>query len=99
MKSNKEIDKLKLIIYLIVLVAILGAYFNLPTYLTDQIIQWLVSMLVGSLSSLIAGTLVEALTGDLLKAITITITIKGFEFSITAFAIATLIVKFWLFGF
>jgi hypothetical protein len=47
---------------------------------------------------LVAGAIVEAFTGELLKKITLTITIGDFSFSITAFAIATFIVKVWLFG-
>ena len=46
----------------------------------------------------VAGQLVEAFTGDFLKTIALNVKIIGIEFSITAFAIATLIVKTLLFG-
>ena len=91
--------KLELIIYLIVLVAVLGAVFNIPSALTNLAVQWLISAFIGSVCSLVAGSIVEAITGDLLKKITLTISIDDFQISITAFAIATFIVKVWLFGF
>ncbi|HLE75839.1 MAG TPA: hypothetical protein VI864_07345 [Candidatus Bathyarchaeia archaeon] len=95
---KKDSDKLMLILYAIVLVAVLGAFLNIPLALTNTIIQWLVGAFIGSVCSLVAGYLVEAFSGDLLKRIALNITISGFEFSITAFAIATFIVKVWLFG-
>jgi len=96
--NNKGKDKLELIVYLIVLVAFLGAVFNIPAALTNWVIQWLVGVFVGSVFSLVAGALVEAFTGDLLKTITLTIEIRDFHISITVFAIVTFIVKIWLFG-
>jgi len=96
--GDKDVDKLKLIVYVIVLVAFLGAVFHIPLALTNTIIQWLIGAFIGSVCSLVAGSLVEAFTGDLLKKIALNITIYGFKFSITAFAIATVIVKIWLFG-
>lgn len=96
--GDKDIEKLKLILYVIVLVAFLGAVFNIPLALTNTIIQWLVGAFIGSVLSLVSGSLIEAFTGDLLKKIALNITIYGFEFSITVFAIATFIVKVWLFG-
>jgi len=96
--SEKEVDKLRLILYIIVLVAFLGAILNIPSALTNAIIQWLIGAFVGSLFSFVAGALVEAVSGDLLKTIALNIEIFGFEFSITAFAITTFIVKVWLFG-
>lgn len=92
-------EKLKLIIYLIVLVAVLGALFNIPSYIIDVVVQWLASAFVGSVCSLVAGSLVEAFTGNILRTITLNIPIKGFNISISAFAISTLIVRIWLFGF
>jgi hypothetical protein len=97
--GNNKTSKLELIIYLIVLVAFLGAIFNIPAALTNWIIQYLVSMFIGSVFSLVAGSLVEAFTGDFLKKISLIIKIGDFKFSITALAIATFIVKVWLFGF
>jgi len=96
--NEKDVDKLKLIIYMIVLVAFLGAVFNIPLALTNAIIQWLVGVFIGSVFSFVAGALVEAFSGNFLKKIALNITIFDLKFSITAFAIATFIVKVWLFG-
>lgn len=99
MNDNNDRTKiLELIVYLIILVAFLGAVFNTPSTLTNLLIQWLVGALIGSVVSLVSGYLVEAFTGDLLKKLTLTISIGDFDVSITAFAIATFIVKVWLFG-
>jgi hypothetical protein len=96
--DKDDIEKLKIPIYLIVLVVILGAFFNIPSALTNWVIQYLIGAFVGSVFSLVAGALVEAFTGDLLKKITLTFKVFGFQFSFTVFAIATFIVKVWLFG-
>jgi hypothetical protein len=96
--SKKEEAKLRTILYVIVLVAVVCALLNVPPELTNSIIEWLVGMFVGSLFSFVAGALVEAFSGDLLKKIALNIEIFGFEFSITAFAVVTFIVKIWLFG-
>jgi len=98
MNDNNKTKTLELIVYLIILVAFLGAVFNIPFALTNMIIQWLVGLFVGSVFSLVAGALVEAFTGDWLKTITLTIEIGDFHISITVFAIVTFIVKVWLFG-
>jgi hypothetical protein len=96
--DKKDIEKLKIPIYLIVLVAVIGAFFKIPSPLTNWVIQYLIGAFVGSIFSLVAGTLVEAFTGDFLKKITLTFEIFGFNFSFTVFAIATFVVKVWLFG-
>jgi hypothetical protein len=96
--NKDDIEKLKIPIYLIVLVAIIGALFNIPSALTNWVVQYLIGAFIGSIFSLIAGTLVEAFTGDLLKKIALTFKVFGFQFSFTVFAIATFIVKVWLFG-
>lgn len=99
MNSDKELNKLELFIYLIIAVAVIGALLGIPTLITNVVIEWLIGAFVGTLFSMVAGAIVEAFTGDLLKTITLTIEIKGFQFSITVFAIVTFIVKVWLFGF
>ena len=96
--SEKEVDKLRLIVYIIVLVAVVGALLHIPSTLTNAIIEWLIGAFIGSVFSLVAGSLVEAFSGNLLKQIALNLELFGFKFSITAFAIATFIVKVWLFG-
>jgi len=93
-------EKLKLIIYLIVIVAIVGSFLGLSANTTNMIIQWLVSVFVGILTSFIVGRLVEAFTGNLLKIILINIPITDdFNISISVFVITVIVVKFLLFGF
>jgi len=97
--NNDKTKPIVFILYLIIIVALLSALFNIPSAITNWIIQWLIGCLAGSIFSLVAGSIVEAFTGDLLKKITLTVSIGGFQISLTAFAIATFIVKVWLFGF
>jgi hypothetical protein len=92
-------EKFQIIIALIILVAFLGAYFNIPAETINQVVEWLVSIMIGILLAAVSGALVEAFTGDLLKTIFIRVEIKGFSFSISIFVIATIIVKILLFGF
>jgi len=93
-------EKLQLIVYIIVFVAIAGSVLGLSADTTNQIIQWLLSIFVGILLSMIAGYLVEGFTGNLLKKIFITIPITDdFNISISVFTITTFIVKILLFGF
>jgi len=97
-KDSNRTKAIENIVYLIIIVAVIGALFNIPEAVTNWIIQWLIGALVGSIFSMVAGAIVEAFTGELLKKITLTIKIGDFSFSITAFAIVTFIVKIWLFG-
>lgn len=97
--DDDDVEKLKWIVYLIVLVTFLGAIFNIPSPLTNFVVQWLIGAFVGSVFSFVAGAIVEGFTGDWMKTITLTFSIGDFEFSITVFAIVTFIVKVKLFGF
>jgi len=93
-------EKLQLIIYLIVIIAIVGSILGLSVNTTNMIIQWLLSIFIGILTSIVAGYLVEGFTGNLLKKILINIPITDdFSISISVFVITVLIVKFLLFGF
>jgi hypothetical protein len=96
--EKKDVNKLRLILYAIVLVVIIGAFLNVPPSLTNTVVQWLVGLFGGLVCSMVAGALVKAFTGNFLQTIALNIEVHGFEFSITAFAIATFIVKIWLFG-
>jgi len=93
-------EKLQLIIYLIVIVAIVGSILGLSANTTNMIIQWLLSIFIGVLTSMVAGYLVEAFTGNLLKKILINIPITDdFNISISVFVITVFVVKILLFGF
>lgn len=96
--DNDEVEKLRLILLFIVLVAVAEALFGIPQDWTNAVIQWLISAFISGVFSVVAASLVEAFTGDLLKTILITINItRGVEFSISLFAIATIAVKLLLF--
>lgn len=98
--KKKEKEILDLIIGLIIVVAVLGVYFNIPTETINLIIELLVSIFIGVILSMVAGSLIEAFTGNILKKISLNIPItKNFSISISVFVIATFIVKILLFGF
>jgi hypothetical protein len=78
-------------------VAFLGEILSIPKVMIDWVMQFLVSGIIGAIFSLLSGTIVQAFTGQLLEKLSLTITIRGYKFSITAFAIATWIVQRWLF--
>jgi hypothetical protein len=94
--SGKELQKL---LFFIIIVVLMSAVFNLLAFLTNFATQWLVSACVGLVVSLVAGMLVEAIPEDILKRISLTVEVKGLNLSITAFALATFIVKVQLFGY
>lgn len=91
-------DRFKTVLELIICIAILGAFFGLPDEIITLAIEWGASILIGIVMSGISGQLVESFTGDSLKNITLTVPIAGFNFSVPLFIIATLMVRFWLFG-
>jgi len=99
MVRDEDIDKLRLIILLFVLVAIVGTYLGVPFTVINQINEWLISIFTGMVISLVVNSFVEALTGDILKKYLITIPITArIKISISLFTIATIIVKYWWFG-
>jgi large-conductance mechanosensitive channel len=95
--SKEEAKKIQEILISIIIVVVAAAFLRIPQWLTNWIVQWLISALVGTVFSMTAAAIVEAFTGDLLKSITLTVEIGDFKFSVTAFAIVTIIVKLWLF--
>lgn len=96
--STSDKEKIQIILFIIIAVAFIGGYFNISTEITTAIVEWLVSIMVGILLSAVVGALIEAFTGDFLKKILIPIEIKGIKFSISLFAIVTIIVKLVIFG-
>jgi hypothetical protein len=91
-------EKFEAVLGIILVVAILGAILGWPNKIITIAIEWGISALIGIFMSGISGELIEKFTGDLLKNITITVEIAGFHFSITLFFLATIIVRFLLFG-
>lgn len=90
-------NKIKNFVWLIVLVALIGALLGIPDSITHFMINIIIGFMIGSITSAIAGQFIESLSGDFLKKILITFEIKGIRFSFTIFAIVTIIVEFWLF--
>ncbi len=90
---------LKLIVIVIAAVGIIGALYDVPPNITDQIIQWLIRIFASLVLSIVAGSLIEAFTGDILKAIFINLRITdNINISVSVFIIATLLVKYQLFS-
>jgi hypothetical protein len=99
MVRDEDIDKLRLVILIIVLVTVAGTYLGISSSTINQINNWLISIFTGMVISLVVNSFVEALTGDFLKKILITIPItEKIKFSISLFTVATLVVRYWLFG-
>jgi hypothetical protein len=95
--SKEEAKKIELFLYLIIIVAVAAAFLGFPQWLTNTLVQWLVSAIIGSVFSMVAAAIVEAFSSNWLKGISLTIEIGPFKFSITAFAIAVIFVKLALF--
>ena len=90
-------EKIELILFAIVIIAVLAALYRWPDWILSEVMEWGISIMTGIILSAIAGGLVEGFTGDLLKKISFNIHILGFDFSITLFFIVALFVRFWLF--
>jgi len=91
-------DTVQLIIYGIVLIAILSAFYQWPQKYLEFTIKWGTSAIIGVIASGISGELVENFTGDFFKTILIPIPIGDYNFSISAFIIVTAIVRYTLFA-
>jgi len=96
---DKQIDKVKLVIYAMIAIAFIGSILGLSNESMRTIFEFLISVLIGIILSMIAGSIVESITGDYLKKVMLNIEILGFNISISFFIIVTVIVKIWLFGF
>lgn len=90
-------EKIKLIVGAIIIVSALGAFFGWSDKIISTVTEWGVSLIAGTLISAAAGYVVESFTGNILKTIVLPVPIGPFRFSVTAFAIATLFVRFVLF--
>lgn len=69
----------------------------MPSWLINAFTAWFVSVFIGAMTSFFATAIVEEVTGDSLKSYLVELENFGFEFSISLFFIATVIVRFWLF--
>ena len=90
-------EKTKLIVWGLILFLFVGGYLGFSDKIMSAVTGWGASLIAGTLISGAIGTLVESLTGDTLKRIALPISIGPLSFSVTAFFIVTLIVRFVLF--
>jgi uncharacterized phage infection (PIP) family protein YhgE len=98
MNGDKR-EILKLIVVVIAAVGIGGALYDIPPDVTDQIIQWLISIFISLVFSILAGSLVEAFSGDLLKTLFINLPLTdNISIPVSFFFIVTLLAKYLLFG-
>lgn len=82
----------------IVVIGVLMAVLGFNGNQIDNVIQWLIPLGLNFILSSLVGTIIEAYGGDFLKKITLTIPIWKLNFSISLFAILTIVIKFWWFG-
>lgn len=95
--SSNGTDNITRLIYALVIVVIVLSLIGASQGTIDFVVKLFVSAIAGAVTSLVAGTIIEAFTGDVLKAIIIPIRIGDFEFSVSLFFVATLILKFLIF--
>ncbi|MFA6419834.1 MAG: hypothetical protein WCW13_03460 [archaeon] len=90
-------EQFKVIILLIVLIALVGALWQIPQTTVNFATNVLLSIATSAILSGICGQLIEAFSGEIFKKITINIPIWKFHLPITLFAILTIILKIVLF--
>lgn len=90
-------EKISLIIGVIIIIALLSIILGWSTNILTFVIKWGISIIIGIVTSGISGMIVESITNDWLKTITLTVEIKGFEFSISVFFIVTILIEQLLF--
>jgi len=95
--TRKAYKNLGTLLKAFVVIAIILALLQVPSWLINAFSAWFVSGFVGAVLSFFATAIVEEVTGDWLKPYLIEFEILGFEFSVSLFFIATVIVRFWLF--
>jgi len=89
-------NKIQIIVYILVFFAIIFAFAG-RSDLIAYISNWAVSAIIGIVLTGVSQLLLQAVTGDILEKILLNIEIKGYNFSLTLFAIFTVLLKFLLF--
>lgn len=97
MGKEKTGNWLQTLVGLLVVVVLVLSLYGHPEWIPIAV-QVFTILFTSAVFSAVAEALLEGITGDALKVITIPIEIFGFNFSVTAFAIAAIVVKLWLFG-
>jgi hypothetical protein len=86
MQSSKNLEWLRNLFLLLILIVLIAGDWAGTLFIRFFIIP--------AITSLLAGSIVESATGNTLKKISLIIEIGPFTISITAFAIAVLILQF-----
>jgi len=90
--------RIKNLLLFLVLLVLLASLLGISQGAIDRFVELFVRyLLIPAIVSLASGSVVEALSGDALKTILVVVDIRGFKFSITAFAIAVAILNFLIF--
>jgi len=95
--TRKAYKQLGSMVSAFVALLIILALLQVPTSLINLVTGWFASAFIGVVTSFFATAIVEEVTGDWLKPYLIEFTIFGFEFSVSLFFIATIVVRIWLF--
>ncbi|MDP3026701.1 MAG: hypothetical protein Q8N63_03260 [Nanoarchaeota archaeon] len=90
-------DKIGLYITIFIGIMIVLAVLGFSASTIDKVGSLLVPILISLILSAIIGMMIESLGGSFLKAIVIPIEIYGIRFSISAFVIAVILLKLWIF--
>ena|SRR2546428_5519488 len=95
--SKAGVESVRRLVLLMVAVVVILSLIGVSQGSISVVVKWFASAIVGAVLSLAAASLIEAVTGDTLKGILITVKVYGFEFSVSLFTVATVILKFALF--
>ena len=91
-------DRIRNLTVILVLVVFLAALLGFSQGAINRIEELFVKcLIVPAIASVATGSLVEAATGDTLKNILFVVHVKGFSFSLTAFAVAVAILNLLIF--
>jgi len=86
------------LLYFLIIIILVASFLGLSGEKINIIVDLFTNyILIGAITSLVVGNLVEALTGDYLKDILLNIEICGIKFSVSAFFVTVIILKFFIF--
>ncbi len=90
-------DNIRRLFYLLIIVVVILALVGASEGQINFVVNVFASAILGAVTSLIAASIIEAFTGDALKFVLMTVEIRGFEFSVSLFFVATVILKLLIF--
>jgi hypothetical protein len=97
MGKRTGVEQIRNLFLLLIAILFVASFFFSP-----ETVDWIGSVLVKYLVipaviSFVVGSIVEASTGDTLKRISFDIRIRGYSFSVSAFLVVVLILRFFWF--